>query len=68
MHIYTIRQLLNWWGLLAGSVELQVSQIKALVMLNTGVGIVLGYRLDDRGSIPGRGRAFFSTPQRPDWL
>jgi hypothetical protein len=25
-----------------------------------------GYRLDDRGSIPVRGKRYFSTPQRPD--
>jgi hypothetical protein len=28
----------------------------------------LVYRLEDRGSIPGRGRDFFSSPQCPDWL
>jgi hypothetical protein len=26
------------------------------------------YRLDSRGSIPGRGKRFFSTPQRPNRL
>jgi hypothetical protein len=33
---------------------------------NSSVGIATGYRLDGRGSIPGRGKGFFSTPQRPD--
>jgi hypothetical protein len=28
----------------------------------------MGYRLYDRGSIPGRGKRFFPTPQRPDRL
>jgi hypothetical protein len=28
-------------------------------------GIVTGYGMDDRSSIPGKGRKFFSTPQRP---
>jgi hypothetical protein len=27
-----------------------------------------GYGLDGQGSIPGRGRRFFSSPQCPDWL
>jgi hypothetical protein len=29
------------------------------------VGIATGYSLDGRGSIPGRGKRFSSTPQRP---
>jgi hypothetical protein len=32
------------------------------------VGIALGYGLDDRGSIPGRGWEFFSKPPRPERL
>jgi hypothetical protein len=32
------------------------------------VGIVTGYGLDDRGSIPDRGWEFFSSPPRPDRL
>jgi hypothetical protein len=32
------------------------------------VGIATGYRLDCRGSIPGRGKRFFHTPQQPDRL
>jgi hypothetical protein len=32
------------------------------------VGIATGYEMDDRGSIPGRGKSFFSSPQRPDLL
>jgi hypothetical protein len=31
-------------------------------------GIATGYGLDGRGSIPGRGKRLFSTPQRPDRL
>jgi hypothetical protein len=30
------------------------------------VGTAMGYRLGDRGSIAGRGKRFFSTPQRAD--
>jgi hypothetical protein len=29
---------------------------------------VSDYGLDDRGSIPDRGRGFFFSPLRPDWL
>jgi hypothetical protein len=32
------------------------------------VGIATGYKLDGRGSIPGRGRRFMSSPQGPDRL
>jgi hypothetical protein len=32
------------------------------------VSIVMGYRLDGQGSIPGGDKRFFSTPQHPDWL
>jgi hypothetical protein len=35
---------------------------------DSSVGIALGYMLDDRGSIPGRDREFFSSPPRPDRL
>jgi hypothetical protein len=28
----------------------------------------MGYGLDDQGSIPDRGKIFFSSPQRPDWF
>jgi hypothetical protein len=33
---------------------------------DSSVGIATGYWLDGQGSIPGRGKRFFSTPQRPD--
>jgi hypothetical protein len=32
------------------------------------VGTATGYGLGDLGSIPGRGKSFFSTPRRLDWL
>jgi hypothetical protein len=32
---------------------------------DSSVGIVMGYRLDGRGSIPNRSKIFFSTPQCP---
>jgi hypothetical protein len=32
------------------------------------VGIAMGYELDGWASILGRGKRFFSTPQRPDRL
>jgi hypothetical protein len=35
---------------------------------NSSVGIATGYVLDGRDSISGKGKRFFSTPQRPDWL
>lgn len=35
---------------------------------NTSLGIVTGYKLDDFGLIPGRGKKFFSAPQHPDRL
>jgi hypothetical protein len=31
----------------------------------SSVGITTGYGLDSRDSIPGRGKKFFSSPQRP---
>jgi hypothetical protein len=34
----------------------------------SSVGISTNYMLDDRGYIPGQGKIYFSTPQRPDWL
>jgi hypothetical protein len=34
----------------------------------TSVGIAMGYRQDGRGSIPGRDKREFSSPQRPDRL
>jgi hypothetical protein len=39
-----------------------------LSCLLNSVGIATGYGLDTRGSIPGKGKRFFSTPQRPDML
>jgi hypothetical protein len=33
---------------------------------DSSVGTVTGYGLDDRASIPGRGKIFFSTPQHPN--
>jgi len=44
-----------------------------LITIITGVGIgqavqCLDCGLDDRGSIPGTGRDFLSSPPRPDWL
>jgi hypothetical protein len=35
---------------------------------DSSADIVMGYGLDGRSLIPGRGKGFFSTPQRPDWL
>jgi hypothetical protein len=35
---------------------------------NSSVGIVTGYGLDDRGSIPGGGYEFFSSTPCPDRL
>jgi hypothetical protein len=35
---------------------------------NISVGIATSYRLDRLGSIPGRGKRFFITKQRPDRL
>jgi hypothetical protein len=35
---------------------------------DSSVSIATGYGLDGQGSIPGRGKKFFSTLQRPDWL
>jgi hypothetical protein len=32
------------------------------------VCIAKGYRLDGRGSVPGKGKRFFSTPQSPDQI
>jgi hypothetical protein len=32
------------------------------------VGTAMGYRLDSQDSVPGRGKRFFSIPQRPDRL
>jgi hypothetical protein len=38
-----------------------------LTLLHQGVGIAMGYRLDDLGLIP-IGARFFSSPQHPDSL
>jgi hypothetical protein len=35
---------------------------------DVSIGIPTGYGLDGRGSIPSRGKRFFSAPQRPDRL
>jgi hypothetical protein len=35
---------------------------------HTSVGTATGYWLDGRGSILGRGKRFYSSPQRQDWL
>jgi hypothetical protein len=34
----------------------------------SSVVIATGYRLDGQGSIPSRGKRFFSSPQHPDQL
>jgi hypothetical protein len=36
--------------------------------LSEDLGIEMSYELDGQGLIPGRGKRFFSTTQRPDWL
>jgi hypothetical protein len=35
---------------------------------DSSVGIAMGYGVDAQVSITGRGKRFFSTPQRPDQL
>jgi hypothetical protein len=35
---------------------------------NSSVSIVMGYRLDSWGSIPGWEKGPFSSPQCPEWL
>lgn len=35
---------------------------------NSSVSIAMSYGLDGRVSIPGKGKIYFPTPQRPDWL
>jgi hypothetical protein len=32
----------------------------------SSVGIAIGHGLDGRGSVPGRSKRFFSSPQHPD--
>jgi hypothetical protein len=39
-----------------------------LVHGDSSVGLATGYGLDGRGSFPGRGKRFVSSPQRPDRL
>jgi hypothetical protein len=36
-----------------------------LLLIDSSVGIVMGYKIDCRDSISGRGNNFLSTPQRP---
>jgi hypothetical protein len=44
-------------------------QIRIYVKLGVGiVSVAMGYGLDCRGSIPGRGKRFFSILQCPDRL
>jgi hypothetical protein len=38
------------------------------VSVDSSVGIAMDNGLDGQGSIPGRGKIFFSFPQRPDRL
>jgi hypothetical protein len=38
----------------------------SLFLLDSSASVVTGYGLDGWGSIPGRGKRFFSTPQNPD--
>jgi hypothetical protein len=42
--------------------------IQKLLCRDRSIGIMKGDRLDDRGSIPGRGKRFFSAPQRSNLL
>jgi hypothetical protein len=49
------------------------SQLNQIIILSKYLsqilfGIAAGYTLDGRDSIPGRGKRFFSTPQRADRL
>jgi hypothetical protein len=59
----------------SSSIGLNITGVSKIILLmlvqvsrDASVGIVTGYRLDGRGSIPGRGKIFFSSPQRPDRL
>jgi hypothetical protein len=38
------------------------------MILYSAVGIATGYEMEGRGSIPDRGKRFFSFAQRPDRL
>jgi hypothetical protein len=35
---------------------------------DSSVSIAIGYGLNGQGSIPGKGKILFSSPQHPDWL
>jgi hypothetical protein len=51
--------------------ENMVRTEKDKIVLNTSdssVGIAMSYGLEDRVSMPGRGKTFFSTLQSPDAL
>jgi hypothetical protein len=60
------------WNSKLGMPELSYGSFCFVWMWNRGrdrsVGITTGYGLDGRGSISGRVKRFFSTPQRPDRL
>jgi hypothetical protein len=42
--------------------------LKFVLLYHNSDGILMGYRLDSQGLIPGTGKRFFSTPQHPDQL
>jgi hypothetical protein len=44
------------------------SEIINLKSRDSSVGIATGYGMDDQGSIPGKGKRFFSSPQCPHRL
>jgi hypothetical protein len=59
----------------AGFVDLVTVSLSSVIVigymsfdsLESSVGMAIGYRLEDRGSIQGMGKRFSSSPQHPDW-
>jgi hypothetical protein len=56
-----------WTTILALSVFSSNNKLM-MMSLDSSVGTLMGYRMDDQGLIPGIAKTFFSSLQHPDWF
>jgi hypothetical protein len=64
-------QVVQKWNINSHQQLYQCSGILMIIITwshGSSVSVVSDYGLDDRGSIPDRGRGFFLQPLSPDWL